>query len=172
MRNLSLASIPFALLFALTPALAKDPAAWKSGKDFRNAAPMVHRQAIWLEENPGAETWSDSLKTVLAWVRGVPYATLSTPKVFEKEIQNLPKDAESGRIASMLQAGYAQYATEPDFAKPAEFDLAKAGVTCMIRYYGNLKQAKPGYANAGMERLDGLMQAGALDEYIQGKLRK
>jgi hypothetical protein len=172
MRNLSLASIPFALIIALAPALAKDQPAWKSEKDFRNAAPMVRRQAVWLEENPGAETWSDSLKTVLAWVRGVPYAALSTPKVFEKEIQNLPKDAESGRISSMLQVGYAQYATGPDSAKPAEFDLAKAGVTCMIRYYGNLKRAKRGYSNAGMEKLDGLMQSGALDEYIQGKLRK
>jgi hypothetical protein len=172
MRNLSVAFIPFAFLIVFAPALAKDQPGWKSEKDFRAAAPMVHRQAVWLEENPGAGGWSDTLKTVLSWGRGVPYATLATPKVFEKEIQNLPKDAQSGRIASMLQVGYAQYATEPGFTKPVEFDLAKAGVTCMIRYYGNIKRAEPDYANAGMEKLDGLMQSGALDEYIQGKLRK
>jgi hypothetical protein len=176
MRNRSLATAAFALLAVLAPALApafaKDHPAWKSEKDFRDAAPMVHRQAVWLEENPGAGTWGDSLKTVLAWGREVPYATLGTAKVFEREIQNLPKDAESGRISSMLQVGYAQFATGPDFAKPSEFDLAKAGVTCMIRYYGNLKRANPDYANAGMEKLTGLMQSDALDEYIQGKLRK
>jgi hypothetical protein len=160
------------LLLALAPVLAKDAPAWKSEKDFRNAAPMVHRQALWLEENPGAETWSDSLKTVLTWGHDVPYATLSTAKVFEKELQNLPKDPEAGRVASMMQVGYVQYATDPDFRKPTEFDLAKSAVTCMIRYYGNLKQVRPGYAIPAMERLAGLMHSDALDEYIQAKLRK
>jgi hypothetical protein len=42
----------------------------------------------------------------------------------------------------------------------------------MIRYYGNLKQVRPGYAIPAMERLAGLMHSDALDEYIQAKLRK
>jgi hypothetical protein len=112
------------------------------------------------------------LKTVLAWGHDVPFVTLSTAKVFEKEVQNLPKDPEAGRIATMLQVGYVQYATEADFGKATEFGLAKAGVTCMIRYYANIKAAKPDYTNSAMERLAGLLQADALDEYIQAKLRK
>ena len=161
-----------ALLIALAPVLAKDHAAWKSEKDFRNAAPMVHRQALWLEANPDANGWSDSLKTVLTWGHDVPYVTLGTAKVFEKEIQNLPKDPVAGRIASMMLVGYVQYATEPDFQKATEFDMAKAGVTCMIRYYGNLQHAKPDYSVPAMERLTGLLHSDALDEYIQAKLRK
>ena len=162
----------FLLLIALAPLFAKDHPAWKSEKDFRNAAPMVHRQALWLEANPGAETWGDSLKTVLGWGREVPYATLNTAKVFEKEIQNLPKDPEAGRVSSMMMVGYVQLATEPDFRKATEFGMAKAAVTCMIRYYVNVKQAKPDYSIASMERLEGLMHSDALDEYIQAKLRK
>ena len=128
---------PFAVLIALvlSPALAKGPSGWKSDRDFREAAPLVHRQALWLEANPGADTWGDSLKTVLTWSRGVPYATLGTAKIFEKELQNLPKDPEAGRVASM-----------------------KAG--------------KPDYSIPAMERLAGLMHSGALDDYIQAKLRK
>ena len=80
--------------------------------------------------------------------------------------------ATAGRISSMLMVGYAQYATEPGFSEPVEFDMAKAGVTCMIRYYGNVRQAKPGYSIPAMERLAGLLHSGALDEYIQAKLRK
>jgi hypothetical protein len=160
------------LLLALVPALAKDRPAWKSEKDFREAAPMIHRQALWLEANPGADTWSDSLKTVLTWAHDVPYVTLATAKVFEREIQNLPKDPEAGRVAGMMRVGYAEYATEPGFGKPTEFGMAKAGVTCMIRYYENVKAAKPDYSIPAMERLAGLMQSDALDEYIQGKLRK
>jgi hypothetical protein len=161
-------------LLALSPALpfAKGPAAWKSEKYFRDAAPMVHRQAAWLESHPGAEGWSDSLKTVLTWAHDVPYVTLGTAKVFEKEVQNLGKDPEAGRIASMLRVGYAEYATEPDFRQASEPDLAEAGVTCMIRYYENVKAAKPDYANPMMEKLAGLMHADALEEYIQGKLRR
>lgn len=161
-----------AFLIALAPALAKEHPPWKSEKDFRSAAPMVHRQALWLEANPGADTWSDSLKTVLTWGRNVPYVTLGTAKIFEKEIQNLPKDPEAGRVASMMRVGYVQFATKPDFRKPTEFDMAKAGVTCMIRYYENLKSRKPDFSIPAMERLAGLMHSDALDEYIQAKLRK
>ncbi|MEO7424480.1 MAG: hypothetical protein ABI036_04785 [Fibrobacteria bacterium] len=159
-------------LFSNTPAFAKDHPSWKTETDFRNAAPMVHRQALWLETNPDAETWSDSLKTVLTWGHDVPYVSLSTAKVFEKEVQNLPKDPVAGRISSMLQVGYALFATEPDFRKATEFELAKAGVTCMIRYYENVKKVKPEYSIASMEKLSGLMHSESLDEYIQAKLRK
>ena len=164
--------ILYAALIAFAPALAKDLSAWKSEKDFREAAPRVHRQALWLEANPGADTWGDSLKTVLTWVRGVPYAAMGTAKVFEKEIQNLPKDPEAGRVASMMKVGYAQFAADPGFRKATEFDMAKAAVTCMIRYYENVKAGKPDYAIPAMERLAGLLHSGALDEYIQAKLRK
>ncbi|MDB5050401.1 MAG: hypothetical protein JWO30_3472 [Fibrobacteres bacterium] len=163
---------PLLALLILAPALAKSHPAWKSEKDFRDAAPMVHRQALWLEDNPGADSWSDSLKTVLTWAHDVPYVTLGTAKVFEKELQNLPKDPEAGRVAGMMRVGYAEYATEPEFRKPTEFDMAKAGVTCMIRYYENMKAGKPDYSIPAMERLAGLMHSDALDEYIQGKLRK
>lgn len=162
----------YAVLIAFAPSLAKEPNAWKSEKDYREAAPMVHRQAHWMEANPGADTWSDSLKTVLTWGRGVPYATLGTAKVFEKELQNLPKDPEAGRVASMMRVGFAQYATDPGFRKATEFDMAKAAVTCMIRYYENVKSEKPDYSIPAMERLAGLMHSGALDEYIQAKLRR
>ncbi|MBW8887399.1 MAG: hypothetical protein JF616_06520 [Fibrobacteres bacterium] len=162
----------FALLIAFAPARAKDHPEWKSEKDFRDAAPMVHRQALWLEANPDAKTWGDSLKTVLTWAHDVPYANLGTAKVFEKEIQNLPKDPVAGRIASMMRVGFAEDATEPEFRKATEFGQAKAGVTCMIRYYENVKQAKPDYSIPMIERLAGLMHSDALDEYIQAKLRK
>lgn len=165
-------AIPIALVLSLAAVFAKDPSAWKSEKDFRNAAPMIHRQALWLEAHPDAEGWSDTLRTVLSWARDVPYVKLGTAKVFEKEIQNLPKDAAAGRVASMMMVGYAEYATEADFDKPTEFDMAKAGVTAMIRYYENLRQAKPDYSIPAMERLAGLQQSDALDEYIQAKLRK
>jgi hypothetical protein len=159
-------------LIAFVPVLAKDHPAWKSEKDFRNAAPMIHRQALWLEENPNSDTWSDSLKTVLTWGRDVPYVTLGTAKVFEKEIRNLPKDPVAGRVSSMMLVGFIQNATEPDFLKPTEFGMAKAGVTCMVRYYGNLKRIEPDYSIPLMEKLAGLMHSEALDEYIQAKLRK
>jgi hypothetical protein len=162
----------YLLLLALSSGFAKDPSAWKSEKDFREAAPMVHRQALWLEAHPGAETWGDSLKTVLTWARGVPYVTLGTARVFEREIQNLPKDPEAGRVGSMMRVGYAEYATGPDFREATEFGMAKAGVTCMIRYYENVKAAQPDFAIPLMEKLAGLMHSDALDEYIQGKLRK
>lgn len=132
----------------------------------------MHRQALWLEVNPDAETWGDSLKVVLYWGRNVPNATLATAKVFEKEVQNLPKDPAAGRIASMLMVGYVQFATEEGFEKASEFELAKAGLTCMIRYYEAVKQAKPDYAVPAMERYVGLFHSDALDEYIQDKLRK
>lgn len=164
--------IIFAILILLAPVLAKDSPAWKSEKDFRNAAPMIHRQALWLETNPNAKTWGDSLKTVLTWGRDVPYVTLGTAKVFEKEMQNLPKDPATGRISTMMRVGYIQYATEEGFQAAKEFDLAKAGLTCMIRYYENVKQIQPDYSIASMERLAGLFHSDALDEYIQGKLRK
>ncbi len=167
-----LPALLLALAALLKPASAKDGADWKSEKDFRDAAPMVHRQALWLEGNPGADTWGDSLKTVLAWARGVPYATLGTAKVFERELQDLPKDPAAGRIASMMRVGFAQYATAPDFREGTESGMAKAAVTCMIRYYGNLKAVDPGYALPKLERLEGLMHSGALDEYIEAKLRK
>jgi hypothetical protein len=159
-------------LAALSPALAKKPTDWKSEKDFREAAPIIHRQAQWLEANPGADTWGDSLKTVLTWGRGVPYATLGTAKVFEKELQNLPKDPEAGRVASMMKVGFVQFAADPGFGKATEFDMAKAAVTCMIRYYENVKAAKPDYSIAAMEKYAGLMHSGSLDDYIQAKLRK
>jgi hypothetical protein len=165
-------TLPIAIALSLTAVFAKGPSAWKSEKDFRNAAPMVHRQALWLEAHPDADGWSDTLQTVLSWGRDVPYVKLGTAKVFEKEIQNLPKDAAAGRVGSMMMVGYTQYATEEGFDKPTEFDMAKAGVTAMIRYYGNLRQAKPDYAIPQMERLSGLLQSDALDEYIQAKLRK
>jgi hypothetical protein len=165
-------ALPFAFALALSPALAKEHPAWNSGKDYRNAAPMIHRQALWLEANPDAGNWSDSLRTVLSWARDVPYVKLGTAKVFEREIQNLPKDPSAGRVSSMLMVGYAQYATEPGFDKPVEFDMAKAGVTCMIRYYENLQTAKPGYSIPAMDRLAGLLHSEALDEYIRAKLRK
>jgi hypothetical protein len=161
-----------AVQLLLSLALAKEPSAWKSDKDFRAAAPTVHRQAVWLEANPGADTWSDSLKTVLTWSRGVPYVTLGTAKIFEKELQNLPKDPEAGRVASMMRVGYVQYATGPDFRQATEFGMAKAAATCMIRYYENLKAGKPDYSIPAMEKLAGLMHSEALDEYIQAKLRK
>ncbi len=164
--------IIFTLLILLAPVLAKDSPAWKTEKDFRQAAPMIHRQAQWLEANPNADTWSDSLKTVLTWGREVPYVTLGTAKVFEKEVQNLPKDPVGGRISSMLLVGYAQYATEEGFQKPVEFEMAKAGLTCMIHYYENVKKLRTDYANPAMERLAGLLHSDALDEYIQAKLRK
>jgi hypothetical protein len=164
--------IIFAILILLSPLPAKDSPAWKSEKDFRTAAPMVHRQALWLESNPNAKTWGDSLKTVLAWGREVPYVTLGTAKVFEKEIQNLPKDPAGGRVSTMMLVGYIQYATEDGFQKPKEFDMAKAGLTCMIRYYENVKQSEPDYSIAAMEHLAGLFHSDALDEYIQAKLRK
>lgn len=164
----------FLLAFLLTPHLApaKEPPAWKSEADYRKAAPEVHRKALWLEENPEADTWPDSLKTVLAWARGVPYATLGTAKVFEKEVKNLPGDPVAGRVSSMLTVGYAQLATEPDFKKASEFEMAKAGLLCMIRYYENVKPGKPDYSIAAMERYAGLFHSGVLDEYIQAKLRK
>jgi hypothetical protein len=164
--------IIFAILILLVPVLAKDPPAWKSEQDFRKAAPMIHRQALWLEANPNAETWSDSLKTVLAWGREVPYATLGTAKVFEKEIQNLPKDRVAGRVSSMMLVGYIQCATEEGFRKATEFDMAKAGLTSMIRYYENVKQENPEYSIPAMERYAGLLHSDALGEYIQAKLRK
>lgn len=162
------------LALLLTPALtpAKDPPAWKSESDFRKAAPEVHRKALWLQENPDADSWPDSMKTVLTWARGVPYISLGTAKVFEKEVQNLPSDPIAGRISSMLKVGYAQLATEPDFKKASEFAMAKAGLLCMIRYYENVKQSKPDYSLAAMERYAGLLHSGALDEYIEAKLRK
>lgn len=162
------------LAFLLTPAftLAKGQPVWKSEADFRKAAPEVHRKALWMEDNPDADTWPDSLKTVLTWARGVPYATLGTAKVFEKEVRNLPGDATAGRISSMLMVGYAQLATEPDFKKASESEMAKAGLLCMIRYYENVKQSKPDYSIAAMERYSGLYRSGVLDEYIQAKLRR
>ena len=162
----------FVLLSAITLLSAKDRPAWKSEQDFRKAAPMVHRQALWLEANPDAETWGDTLKTVLTWGHEVPYVRLGTAKVFEKELQNLPKDPSAGRVASMMQVGYVQYATETDFENATEFAMAKAAATCMIRYYENLQQTKPGYAIPALERLAGLMHSESLDEYIQAKLRK
>lgn len=165
---------PFATLFLLllTPALAKEAATWKSESDFRKAAPEVHRKAEWLEANANADAWSDSLKYVLGWGRGVPYATLGTTKILEKEVQNLPKDPTAGRISTMLTVGYIQLATEPEFKKASEFDMAKAGITCMIRYYETVKQANPDYSIPIMERLTGLYHSDALDEFIQAKLRK
>lgn len=164
----------FLLSLLLIPALtlAKDPPAWKSEGDFRKAAPEVHRKALWLEENADADTWADSLKTVLTWARGVPYATLGTAKVFEKEVKNLPGDAVAGRVSSMLMVGYAQLATEPDFKKASEFEMAKAGLLCMIRFYENVKKSNPEYSLAAMERYAGLFHSGVLDEYIQAKLRR
>lgn len=153
------------LLFAL-------PLFARSEQDFRKAAPAIHRQAQWLEENPDAKTWGDSLKTVLAWGHDVPYATLGTAKVFEKEVLNLPKDRTAGRIASMLQVGFIELASEPDFKSATEFEMAKAGLTCMIRFYESAKRIDPGYSIPSMERYAGLQQSDALDEYIQGKLRK
>lgn len=164
----------FLLALLLTPALAlaKEPPQWKSEADFRKAAPEVHRKALWLEANPDSDTWPDSMKTVLTWARGVPYVTLGTAKVFEKEVQNLPSDPVAGRVSSMLKVGYAQLATQPDFKKASEFEMAKAGLLCMIRYYENAKQSQPDYSIAAMERYAGLFHSGVLDEYIQAKLRK
>jgi hypothetical protein len=159
-------------LFLSTSVFAKDPAAWKSEADFRKAEPEVHRKALWLEENADAESWGDSLKTVLTWGRGAPYATLGTAKVLEKEVLNLPKDPIAGRIASMLMVGYAQLATEPGFKKATEFEMAKAGLACMIHFYENVQKGKPDYTIAAMERYAGLLHSDALDEYIQAKLRK
>ncbi len=65
--------IVFVLVLALSSVFAKDQPVWKSEQDFRNAVPMIHRQALWLEANPDAESWSDSLNTVLSWGRDVPY---------------------------------------------------------------------------------------------------
>lgn len=165
MRNLLLS-----VLLALPVSLVAGE--WKSEKDFRKAAPMVHRQAQWLEANPDAETWGDSLKTVLTWGRGVPYAKLATAKVFEKEVQNLPKDRVAGRVASMLMVGYVQLAAAEGFAKATEFELAKAGLTCMIRFYENAKQSQPDLSIPAMEKYAGLMHSDALDGYIEAKLRK
>ena len=151
---------------------ANEPPVWKSEAEFRKAAPEVHRKALWLEANTEAETWPDSLRIVLTWARNVPYATLATAKVFEKEVKNLPSDAVAGRVSSMLMVGYAQLATEPDFTKASEFEMAKAGLLCMIRYYEDVKKSKPDYSIAAMERYAGLFHDGALDEYIQAKLRK
>lgn len=166
----------FALLLipAITQAkdLAKDPPAWKSESDFRKAAPEVHRKALWLEANTEAETWPDSLRTVLTWARNVPYATLATAKIFEMEVRNLPVDPVARRVASMLMVGYAQLATEPGFTKASEFEMAKAGLLCMIRYYENAKLRNPGYSIGVMERFAGLFHDGALDEFIKAKLRK
>jgi hypothetical protein len=156
-------------LLLLIPTLAT---AGKSESDFRKAEPEIHRKALWMEENPDAPTWADSLKTVLAWGREVPYATLGTAKVLEKEMQNLPKDPVAGRISSMMRVGYIQLATGPGFKKATEFEMAKAGLTCMIRYYENVKKGKPDYEIASMERYAGLLHSDALDEYIQAKLRK
>jgi hypothetical protein len=97
---------------------------------------------------------------------------LATAKVFEKEIQNLPKDRVGGRIGSMMMVGYVQYATEDGFGKAKEFDLAKAGLTCMIRYYENVKQGQPDYSIPSMEKYAGLFHSDALDGYIEAKLRK
>jgi hypothetical protein len=145
---------------------------WKSESDFRKAAPEIHRKAVWLEENPDAETWGDSLKLVLTWGREVPYVTLGTAKVFEKEVLNLPKDPVAGRIGSMLLVGFIQLATEPDFKKASEFEMAKAGLGCMIRYYENVQKMKTDYSIPLMEKYAGLMRSESLDDYIQAKLRK
>lgn len=168
----SLQTLTLTLSLLLTPALAKDPAAWKTEADFRKAAPEVHRKALWLEENPGADTWADSLKPVLTWGRNVPYATLETAKVFEKEVKNLPKDAIAGRVSSMLLVGYVQLAAGPEFKKASEFEMAKSGLVCMIRYYENVKKDQPDYSIPSMERLAGLFHSDALDGFIEAKLRK
>jgi hypothetical protein len=97
---------------------------------------------------------------------------LGTAKVLEKEVQNLPKDPVAGRISTMLLVGYIQLATEPGFQKGSEFDFAKAGITCMIRYYEAVKNLDAAYSLAPMERLAGLYHSEALDEYIRAKLRK
>lgn len=165
-------ALGLAFVLSLSLAWSGDGRVWKSEKDFRNAAPGIHRQALWLEENPGAEGWSDSLQTVLAWARGVPYLKLATAKVFEKEILNLPKNPSAGRVASMLKVGYAQIATQPGAENPTEFELARAGVTCMIRYYENAQRANPGDAIPAMERFAGFLHSDALDEFLQAKLRK
>jgi hypothetical protein len=162
----------FSLLLIPSLTLAKDPPAWKSEGDFRKAAPDIRRKALWLEENADADTWADSLKTVLTWARAVPYVTLGTARIFEKEVRNLPGDAVAGRVSSMLLVGYAQLATEPDFTKASEFEMARAGLLCMIRFYENVKQSKPGYSIAALERYAGLFHSGALDEYIEAKLRR
>ncbi|MDB5106328.1 MAG: hypothetical protein JWP91_4017, partial [Fibrobacteres bacterium] len=73
---------------------------------------------------------------------------------------------------SMLMVGYVQLATEPGFKEASEFDLAKAGVVCMIHFYENVQKGDSGYSIPSMERLAGLYRSGALDEYIQAKLRK
>lgn len=161
-----------AYAIALSPVAANEGPVWKSEKEFRKAIPMVHRLALWLEENPEADGWSDSLQTVLSWGREVPYVKLATAKVFEKEMQNLPRDPAAGRLSSMLRVGYVQFVTEPGSGNPTEFELAKAGVTCMIRYYENLQRMRPGYAIPAMERLADFFHSGALDEFIQAKLRK
>lgn len=157
------------LLLLLFPALAF---AGKSESDFRKAEPEIHRKALWLEENPDAPTWGDSLKTVLTWGREVPYATLGTARILEKEIQNLPKEPIAGRVSSMMMVGYIQLATEPGFKRATEFEMAKAGLTCMIRFYENAQKGQPGYSIPSMERYAGLLRSDALDEYIQAKLRK
>jgi len=146
--------------------------AGKSESDFRKAAPDIHRKALWLEENPDAPAWSDSLKAVMAWGRDVPYATLGTAKILEKEMQNLPKDPVAGRVSTMMRVGYIQLATEPGFTQATEFEMAKAALTCMIRFYENVQKGKPDYAIPSMDRYAGLLHSDALDEYIQAKLRK
>lgn len=160
------------LLVLLLPALAKDQPEWKSEADFRKAAPLVHSKALWLETNAESPSWGDSLKYVLTWGHEVPYVRLGTAKVLEREVQNLPKDPVAGRISSMLLVGYIQLVTEPGFQKASEFEMAKAGITCMIRYYETVHRVKPDYTVASMERLAGLLHSDALDEYIQAKLRK
>jgi hypothetical protein len=139
---------------------------------FAKDAAGVHRQALWLEENPDAKTWSDSLKTVLSWGHEVPAVRHGTAKVFEKEVLNLPKDRMGGRIGSMLQVGYIELASEPGFKSATEFEMAKAGLTCMIRFYENAKRIDPSYSVPTMERYAGLLHSDALDEYIQAKLRR
>ncbi|MEO6095328.1 MAG: hypothetical protein ABIW76_06515 [Fibrobacteria bacterium] len=156
-------------LLLLTPILAT---AGKSESDFRKAAPEIHRKALWLEENPDAPTWGDSLKVVLTWGRQVPYATMGTAKILEKELQSLPKDQVAGRVSSMMLVGYIQVATEPGFKQANEFEMAKAGLTCMIHFYENAQKSKPEYTIPSMERYANLFHSDALDEYIKAKLRK
>ncbi|GEM_PF-5724503 len=156
----------------LIPALSQAQSKWKTEADFRKAAPAIHRKALWLEENPTAATWGDSLKIVLSWGHEVPYATLGTAKVFEKELQNLPKDPAAGRVASMMQVGFIQLATEDGFSKASEFDMAKAGLVCMIHYYQNVQRDKDGFSIPAMEKYAGLLQNESLDDYIKAKLRK
>lgn len=163
-------AFPYLFLFLLLSLAAL--AAGKSESDFRKTAPDIHRKAQWLEANPEAPTWGDSLKPVLAWGREVPYATLGTAKILEKEMQNLPKDPVAGRVGTMMRVGYIQLATEPGFKQATEFEMAKAGLTSMIRFYENVQKDKPDYSIPAMDRYAALLHSESLDEYIQAKLRK